>query len=60
MREDTRRIAQLFDTTTGIVVEHLYSTVTQEYPGLTQGRTVERLCDPCGAFRAGHLAPGVR
>jgi hypothetical protein len=61
--DDERRHPQgreLFDTTSGIVAQHLWCTMTPEYLGLTQGRTVKRLCDPCGPFRAGHPAPGAR
>jgi hypothetical protein len=61
--DDERRHPQgreLFDTTSGIVAEHLWSKMTPEYPGLTLGRTVKCLCDPCGTFRTGHLAPGAR
>ena len=55
IREDTCRISELFKTTSGYP-EHLWSTMAPEYPVLTQGRKVKRLCDRCGAFRAGQLA----
>ena len=47
-------------TISGVAYEHLWSTLTPEYPGLTQGRMVRCSCDPYGAFRAGHLAPTAR
>jgi hypothetical protein len=59
-REHTRRIAELFKTTSGSVAEHLWNTRAQEYPGLTRGRKVKRLCDRCGVFRVGHLAPAAK
>jgi hypothetical protein len=52
-------VAELFDTTSGIVAERLCSAVTPVYPGVTQGCTVKRLCDPCSAFRAGRLVPAA-
>jgi hypothetical protein len=51
---------RLFETTSGSTDEYLWSTMAPEYPVLTQGRKVKRLCDRCGAFRAGrHLPPNV-
>jgi len=58
--EDTRRIAELFKIISGYVVEHLWSTTTLEYLVLTQSRKVIRLCDRCGAIRAGRLARTAR
>jgi hypothetical protein len=59
IREDTCRISELFKTTS-VYSEHQWSMRAPEYPGLTQGRKVKRLCDRCGVFRAGHLAPTAR
>jgi hypothetical protein len=51
---------QVFKITSRIVAGHLWSTMVPEFPGLPQCRKVKRLCDPCGAFQAGHLAPIAR
>ena len=59
-REDSYRIAELFAIASGgrgrVRVVH----TGPQYPGLTQCRKAKRLCDPCGAFQAGHLAPTAR
>jgi hypothetical protein len=63
LRTDERRrprVAELPNNISGVAYEHLWSTLTPEYPGLTQGRMVRCSCDPYGAFRAGHLAPTAR
>jgi len=59
-REDTLRIAELIKTTSGSATEHPWSTMAPELPILTRARKVKRLCDRCGVFRAGHLAPAAK
>ena len=59
-REDAPRVAELPNTISGVMYEHLWSTLTPESPGLMQGRMVRCSCDPYGAFWADHLAPTAR
>jgi hypothetical protein len=39
---------------------HPQGTMAPEYPVLTQGRKVKRLCDQCRAFRAGRSTPTAK
>ena len=51
---------RLFETTSGSTDEYLWSAMAPEYPVLTQGRKVKRLCDRCGAFQTSYLASTAR
>ena len=59
-REDSHRIAELFAIASGGRGRVRVGHTGPQYPGLTQCRKVKRLCDRCGAFRAGHLALAAR